>query len=82
VGGSVSRLADGRLDLRYKLWDVVKGGQDLGGPEPFRCLADLRLAAHRIADEIYEKLTGERGVFATRIAYVVTQVPAAASRCT
>ena len=33
--------------------------------------SDLRLTAHRIADRIYEKLTGERGVFATRIAYVV-----------
>ena len=32
--------------------------------------ADLRLVAHRIADYIYEKLTGERGVFSTRIAYV------------
>jgi TolB protein len=33
--------------------------------------ADLRLAAHRVADEIHERLTGERGVFATRIAYVL-----------
>ena len=33
--------------------------------------ADLRLAAHRVADEIYQAITGERGVFATRIAYVV-----------
>jgi TolB protein len=69
VGGSVTRLADGRFDVRYKLWDVVKasdlGGQSLAVPAP-----DLRLAAHRIADAIYEKLTGERGVFSTRIAYV------------
>ena len=32
--------------------------------------ADLRLAAHRIADAVYEKLTGDKGVFSTRIAYV------------
>jgi TolB protein len=31
----------------------------------------LRAAGHRIADFIYEKLTGEKGVFSTRIAYVV-----------
>jgi TolB protein len=69
VVGSVSRLADGRFDLRYKLWDVVKG-QDLGGQSLAVVAADLRLAAHRIADAVYERLTGDKGVFATRIAYV------------
>ena len=69
VGGSVTRLADGRLDVRYKLWDVVRG-QDLGGQSLAVPLADLRLAAHRIADAIYERLTGDKGVFSTRIAYV------------
>jgi TolB protein len=70
VAGSVARLADGRLDIRYKLWDVVKGGE-LIGQSKVVVEADQRLAAHRIADEIHEKLTGERGVNATRIAYVV-----------
>ena len=69
VAGSVSRLADGRWDVRYKLWDVVKG-QDLGGQSLAVVSADLRLAAHRIADTVYERLTGDKGVFATRIAYV------------
>ena len=69
AAGSVTRLADGRFDARYKLWDVVKG-QDLGGQSLAVPAADLRLAAHRIADAIYEKLTGEKGVFSTRIAYV------------
>ena len=69
AAGSVSRLADGRWDVRYKVWDVVKG-QDLGGQSLAVVTADLRLAAHRIADAIYERLTGDKGVFATRIAYV------------
>ena len=70
VAGSVTRLADGRYDLRFRLWDIVKGQQVLGQSKVV-VEADLRLAAHRIADEVHEKLTGERGVYATRIAYVV-----------
>lgn len=67
--GSVSRLADGRFDVRFRLWDVVRL-QDLGGMSLPVTAADLRLAAHRMADYIYEKLTGDKGVFSTRIAYV------------
>jgi len=67
--GSVSRLADGRQDLRFKLWDLVKG-EELVGQSHAALPADMRLAAHRIADSIYQNLTGERGVFSTRIAYV------------
>ena len=69
VSGSVTRQPDGRYDVRFRLWDVVKG-QDLGGQSFVITEGDLRLAAHRIADFVYEKLTGERGVFSTRIAYV------------
>ncbi len=69
VSGSVTRLADGRYDVRFRLWDVVRG-QDLGGHSFAVTQADLRLAAHRIADFTYEKLTGDKGVFSTHIAYV------------
>lgn len=69
VTGSMTRLADGRFDVRFRLWDVVKG-QDLGGQGFAVTQADLRLVAHRIADFVYEKLTGERGIFSTRISYV------------
>lgn len=69
ASGSITRLADGRYDIRFRLWDLVNG-QDLGGQSFVVTEADLRLVAHRIADYIYEKLTGERGVFSTRIAYV------------
>jgi TolB protein len=69
LAGSVTRLADGRYDVRYRLWDAVKG-QSLLAQSMAVPAADLRLAAHRIADAVYEKLSGEKGVFSTRIAYV------------
>jgi TolB protein len=72
--GSITKLADGRWDVRFRLWDVVKG-VDLGGQSHAVATGDLRLAAHRIADYIYEKLTGDKGVFATRIAYVTKSGP-------
>ncbi|MCS6944764.1 MAG: Tol-Pal system beta propeller repeat protein TolB [Sutterellaceae bacterium] len=70
VVGSVARLADGRFDIRFRLYDTVKQ-QQLDGLSYLSSANDLRLQAHRISDRIYEKLTGVRGVFATRIAYVV-----------
>lgn len=74
LAGSMARRSDGNWDVRYALSDVVRGGELLS-----RSMTvvpdDLRLAAHRIADEIYQKLTGERGVFATRIAYVTKNGP-------
>lgn len=69
VTGSVSPLADGRFDVRLRLWDVVRE-QDLGGQSYTVTKADLRLSAHRVSDFVYEKLTGEKGIFSTRIAYV------------
>ncbi|MEJ8809721.1 Tol-Pal system beta propeller repeat protein TolB [Variovorax ureilyticus] len=69
VAGSVTRLADGRYTVSFRLWDVVRG-QDLGGQSYTVPQGDLRLASHRIADYVYEKLTGEKGIFSTRIAYV------------
>ncbi len=69
LAGSTTRLADGRYDVRVKLWDTVKG-KELVGQSWVVAQAELRLAAHHIADTIFELLTGEKGVFSTRIAYV------------
>lgn len=70
AAGSVGRSADGRVEARFRLHDTQKGGV-LAAKAFVTGSEQLRLAGHRIADEIYEKLTGERGIFSTRIAYVV-----------
>ena len=68
IGSVVPR--DGQFEVSFRLMDVTKGTQLAGFL--YRVNAgQLRLTAHKIADAIYEKLTGDPGVFATRITYVV-----------
>jgi TolB protein len=70
VIGTVTPTPDGRYEVRFRLMDVVKSTQ-LAGFVYTVSAAQLRLTAHKIADVIYEKLTGTPGVFATRITYVM-----------
>jgi len=70
AAGSVTRAPDGRMQARFRLYDTQKQVA-LGGAVYVTGNDQLRAAGHRIADYIYEKLTGEKGVFSTRIAYVV-----------
>lgn len=75
VVGSVQKLANGSYNVRYKLLDTIKSSElsTLGQTTPARY---ARLSAHKIADDIYEKMTGTRGAFSTRIAYVNENRPA------
>lgn len=70
TAGSIASTADGKQDARFRLYDVNKQ-TTLAGTSFVTSTPMLRLAGHRIADVIYEKLIGEPGVFSTRIAYVV-----------
>lgn len=67
--GSVQKLADGRIEVRYKLFDTIKSSQ-LSSLNEAAQPRYARLSAHRVADDIYQKLTGTRGAFSARIAYV------------
>lgn len=69
VVGSVVPAANGQFAVSFRLVDVPKQEQLTG--LVFNVAAkDLRATAHRIADIVYERLTGEKGVFSTRLAYV------------
>jgi TolB protein len=74
VVGSVRPQADGRADVRFDLVDTVKQ-QTIASQSYLIGASQSRATAHKIADVIYEKLTGDRGVFSTRIAYVTKQGP-------
>ncbi len=69
VVGKVEAMPNNRLKVNFTLLDVLKQGQ-LTGMEFNITPAQTRLTAHKIADAIYQKMTGEPGVFATRISYV------------
>lgn len=66
--GSVE-LREGKISATFRLLDVLKKSQ-LAGEIVSAKDTQVRAVGHRIADLIYEKLTGDKGVFSTRIAYV------------
>lgn len=72
VVGRVEQQASNRLKVSFRLLDVLKQ-TPLAGLEYDITPAQLRGTAHKIADVIYEKMTGEKGVFDTRISYIVKQ---------
>jgi TolB protein len=69
VTGRVSQEADGRLKAEFRLWDTF-AGQQLAGEQFFANKANSRRIAHIIADAIYERLTGEKGYFDTRVVFI------------
>jgi TolB protein len=72
VVGSMNPLADGRVEVRFALVDAVKQSE-LANMNYTVTPQQFRATAHRIADVIYEKITGDVGVFSTRIAYITKQ---------
>ena len=70
--GTVASQTNGRIEARFRLLDVVKQAE-LTGQAVSASRDQVRAVGHRVADLIYEKLTGDKGVFSTRIAYVNRQ---------
>jgi TolB protein len=69
VIGRVSREGDGRFRTEFRLWDVFAGSQ-LYGQQYFTQPDQIRRIAHIISDAIYERITGDKGYFDTKIVYV------------
>ncbi len=67
--GNVENVAGGRLKVSFHLMDALKQTQ-LAGMDYQIAPSQVRATAHKIADIIYQKLTGQAGIFASRIAYI------------
>jgi TolB protein len=75
VTGRVTRQNDGRLKAEFRLWDVL-AGQQLAGQQYFTTPDNWRRIAHIISDAIYERLTGDKGYFDSRVVFVDETGPA------
>ncbi len=70
VTGSVSVGGDGRLVVQFRLYDVFsdaplgEGLQFVGSTDTWRRMA------HKVADQVYSRITGEGGYFDSRVVYV------------
>ncbi len=69
VVGSVNQLPNGRWEVKYFLHDAVSSTM-LDSGQFVVSKKYIRMAAHRVADRIYSKLTGEKPMFASRLVYV------------
>ncbi|MBV8978486.1 MAG: Tol-Pal system protein TolB [Alphaproteobacteria bacterium] len=75
VTGQASMQSDGRLGVDFRLWDIYGESQMLG-KRYFTEPGNWRRIAHIVSDEIYERLTGEKGYFDTRIVFIAETGPA------
>ena len=75
VTGQVQAQPDGRLRLDFRLWDVASGSQMVGF-QYYTMPDNWRRIAHMVSDAIYQRITGEKGYFDTRIVFIAESGPA------
>jgi len=74
VTGQVATQPDGRLRVDFRLWDIF-GESQMIGLQYFTTPENWRRIAHLVSDAIYERITGEKGYFDTRIVFIAESGP-------
>ena len=74
VTGTIAQEPDGRLRVDYRLWNV-NAGTYLAGQQFVASADSWRRIAHKISDAVYERLTGQKGYFDSRVAFVAESGP-------
>ena len=73
LSGHVQQIGSNRYSVNFELADAAANGRLLLAKDYQISGNELRALGHHISDEVYQKLTGERGIFSTRIAYILVQ---------
>lgn len=73
LSGTITPTDDKRYNVQVELLDVAARGKPLLVQTYQAEAKELHALAHHISDEVYQKLTGIRGIFSTRIAYVLVK---------
>jgi len=74
IVGSAQLNSSGNVRIEFRLWDVF-AEQQMAGWAFSTARSNWRQISHRVADKVYERLTGEIGYFDTRIAYIAESGP-------
>ncbi len=69
VTGQAAMQPDGRLRVDFRLWDIF-GEMQMVGLQYTTTAENWRRIAHLVSDAIYERITGEKGYFDTRIVFI------------
>tara|TARA_B100001989_G_scaffold120016_1_gene84564 strand:+ start:617 stop:1942 length:1326 start_codon:yes stop_codon:yes gene_type:complete len=72
VSGKVT-LENNRLKVNFKLWDVYQEKLVINKNISGVSRSDWRILSHIISNLIYEKITGEKGYFDTKLVYVAEE---------
>ena len=73
--GQATQQPDGRLRVDFRLWDIF-GETQMLGVQFFTTPENWRRIAHMVSDAVYERITGEKGYFDTRIVFISETGPA------
>ncbi|PRY22658.1 TolB protein [Aliiruegeria haliotis] len=75
ITGAVSVSADGRATVKFRLYDVYAGGELGEGLRLGGSTGSWRRLAHKVADQVYSRITGEGGYFDSRVVFVAEEGP-------
>ncbi len=75
ITGAVAVGGDGRITVKFRLYDVFSGEQMGEGLQFQGSPADWRRIAHKVSDQIYSRITGEGGYFDSQVVFVAQSGP-------